>query len=103
MVEEDRYLLQPIDVWIRRTAEFCTDEAKASDRRIAEAIVQECSHRRLNPEHVNAGAWYFGANIARSEREFDRALKDRLSFDALIKDYATRMRALADAISEIVD
>ena len=66
-----RDLLQPVDVWVERTARRLDPAARGRE---AEWIVQECQGAGVLPEAVNAGLWYFGALIAGSEFQLFQVL-----------------------------
>jgi thermostable 8-oxoguanine DNA glycosylase len=59
---DDRWLLQPIDIWVRRVVQSRKNE-ETSDEKIARWIVENCK----KPEQCNQGIWYFGARIAGSD------------------------------------
>jgi hypothetical protein len=57
-----RKYLQPIDIWVERTAKCFWPDLKDEDYRvIAEKIVQECKEANISSIELNQGAWYFGA------------------------------------------
>jgi hypothetical protein len=55
--------VQPIDVWVRRLAlRLELVNSKASDRKVAEAIVTSCRVAGVSALRFNQGAWYIGAH-----------------------------------------
>lgn len=67
-----RYLLQPVDIWIWRTANILqgreefpllSDVGEAERKDAAQFIVDSSR----NPERVNMGMWYFAAMVCGSE------------------------------------
>ena len=98
---EDRELLQPIDVWIRRivftirvdnwSAENEYDNRR--DREIAEWIVEEAKKAKCNPERINMGMWYFGSQVCgRSKYRFDQIFRSLESAKKAWKDYRERIQ-----------
>jgi hypothetical protein len=66
----DRHLLQPVDLWIRRVVRRLACDDGLDDYSIAQWMVD---HSR-QPEWLNAGTWYFGAQIAPQRLVFEGAL-----------------------------
>jgi hypothetical protein len=66
----DRYLLQPVDLWIRRFVRRLACDEELGDYSIARWVVDHSSR----PEWLNAGMWYFGAQIASQQFVYDAAL-----------------------------
>lgn len=63
-----RELLQPIDIWERRTVRLLRHGNVAKDDSECRAfIVQSSNDAGCSPERVNQGIWYFGALIAGTE------------------------------------
>jgi hypothetical protein len=57
------FCLQPVDVWVRRlTVLLGLANSKASDQRLAQAIVATCGGLGVSPLRFNQGAWYIGAH-----------------------------------------
>jgi hypothetical protein len=82
-----RFLLQPMDIWIERIARrlWFGPDAKLGAETVGERIVSACAELDLSPEHVNAGMWYFAARIAGSEGRLGRALADPSVFRAMLE------------------
>lgn len=95
-VVSQRDLLQPIDVWVERTARQLDPAAKG---RVAAWIVQESLAAGILPEAVNAGLWYFGALIAGSEFRLFQALNSPQYARRLVDEHVTGLRKQADAWS----
>jgi hypothetical protein len=72
--DDDRWLLQPIDIWVRRIVMHLDKSINNKSRyeEIAKWIVKESE----NPEYCNQGMWYFGAKIAQTEFKLDNCLID---------------------------
>ena len=88
-----RYLLQPIDVWIRRTSKQLIN-LEPVDEEIAKWIVQEATKENVTPEAVSQGMWYFGSQIAGSEYRVSKALDDLDYAKTLVNEH---MEALGQA------
>lgn len=69
----DRKLLQPVDIWVERTVETLSENLSGNPN-LPEWIVENSLKHKVNPERVNMGIWFFGANIAVSEYRLKKAL-----------------------------
>jgi hypothetical protein len=69
---DDRELLQPIDIWVRRTIQHIRNDRSGGDKQIAKFIVENSK----NPELVNMGIWLFAAVICRSRYKHTQCLQD---------------------------
>ncbi len=67
---EHRFLLQPIDIWVRRTVKMLNNTTK-TDKDVARFIVDHSN----NPEKSNMGIWYFSARVCGSEYRHNRILE----------------------------
>lgn len=86
--EYARYLLQPVDIWVKRTVEVLSPEGKKGDEDKARWICEESRKSNANPERVNKGVWFFGAEIVDKKSKLGEALKNicdkaRSYFDTL--------------------
>lgn len=90
----ERYLVQPVDIWVRRSAALCLNQVALSsnDRIVARSIVEACLEPPVTPERVNAGMWYFGARIARSEYRLRMAVSDRGLFWSMVTAHVDSSR-----------
>jgi hypothetical protein len=94
---KDRWMLFPVDIWVRRTAaKLSGNQAFSnpkSDEETAKWCVKECGDT-LSPERLNMGFWYMGAEIGDSEYLVDWALSEnRLErFNSLINDHLRRLQ-----------
>jgi 3-methyladenine DNA glycosylase/8-oxoguanine DNA glycosylase len=91
--DTNRWLLQPVDLWIRRFTALLDADRGTSDRAVAEWVV---THSEV-PELANAGLWYFGARIARRRLEWEEALGDPAVAEALVRRRVAGMEAAAAA------
>ena len=88
--KEDRWYLQPIDIWVRRIINESEQDKRINDKKIAEKIVNISLDNKLNPERVNMGMWFFGANIIGNRYKFYLLYKNRKykEFESYVKDYS---------------
>ena len=63
----DRYLLQPIDIWVGRIAQQLWPELPHEWPVWRRAIVQHSLGAGVDPERVNQGMWYFATEVCRSK------------------------------------
>ena len=75
LIEDDRRLLQPIDIWERRTVQLLREgEPSKNDGERQRFIVQNSNCAGCSPERVNQGIWYFGSQIAETEYCLHKAM-----------------------------
>lgn len=67
----DRYLLQPVDVWVRR-AVAALGGPDATDEMVQNWV---CKHSE-RPERANQSMWYFGSQVAGSNYVLSKAIGD---------------------------
>jgi len=88
-VSRNRYLLQPIDVWVGRCAQIALDSGRPPRARkredIQRAIVEGCQRAGVDPERANVGMWYFGALIAGQESVLQLATENRDLFRSMVE------------------
>lgn len=85
--------LQPIDIWIRRiVSSLCNDIDGASDNDFAERVVDLAKDAGESPLLFNAGAWYFGARVARRISDVEKALERRDVMRRTIQEYIDQIR-----------
>jgi hypothetical protein len=90
---EDRHLLQPIDLWVRRFARMLD---RSLDGKPDPVVARWIVDRSQRPELANAGLWYFGARIAPQKHAYERALGDVAEARRLAERYVDRLeRAVA--------
>jgi len=92
---KDRCLLQPVDIWVRRTYEKLMQQGNTSEKdtdKIREWILQESLQVGVRPEAVNEGIWYFSSQVAGSEYRMSNALNDLGYAEALLDQYIQAMR-----------
>jgi hypothetical protein len=91
---QDRELLQPIDVWVRRYVALLNGGAVAlTDHHTAQWICENSAA----PEAANQGLWYFASQIAASEVKMRRALADEQYASELVEGYVDQLRGAVAA------
>jgi hypothetical protein len=91
--DTDRWLLQPVDLWVRRFTELLNLERGMSVRAVAEWVVAHSE----TPELANAGMWYFGARIAPRRLDWEMALTDSAYAEGLVRRRVAGMEAAVAA------
>jgi len=83
LASKDRYLLQPIDVWVRRIVKELNGpvgDPNKQDHSVDESaqkwIVNESIGVSVNAEAVNQGMWYFATQIAGSYYRLGKSIHD---------------------------
>jgi endonuclease III len=84
---KNRYLLQPVDVWVKRVFDKLTDSRSHDTEMIQQGIVNIAIRINVLPEAVNQGMWYFGSQVADSDYRLSKALSDLAYARALIQEY----------------
>lgn len=87
----NRQLLQPVDIWLRRTAERLAQQTFANDKEAAKKIVCLADGAGCSALLLNAGSWYFGSQIARTLQTLDEALRTPDSAKSLIQQHHERV------------
>lgn len=90
---QDRWLLQPIDVWVRRIVQSLS-ERTISDKQIAQWVVDICKEANQNPEQCNQGMWYFGAKIAGSDYKWRKSLEDINFAKSLLNEHLAVLKSI---------
>ncbi|MBN1225245.1 MAG: hypothetical protein JXB23_18495 [Candidatus Aminicenantes bacterium] len=88
----NRHLLQPIDIWVKRTVEFLSGKKDLDKGQVAEWIIQNAIQDDLNPEHINMGIWFYGAYIANSEYRLNKTLRKIDEAQNLIDEFYQRIK-----------
>jgi len=91
----DRYLLQPIDVWVWRLVPRLSRKDDPTDFEIAHWIVDQSKDTGVNPEQVSMGIWFFSATIARSEYELFNALDNTDYAIKLVEEFVAAIKECA--------
>ncbi len=105
---ENRHLLQPIDVWVRRTVELIgkpygpngspPSQNPARDKAIAWWIVQQSHKAGFNAEKVNQGMWYFASQVAGSEHRLTGAMHEAGIAETLLDKHGQALRSAVAAL-----
>jgi hypothetical protein len=89
----NRELLQPIDVWVRRVAEYLNGGTSLNDQETASWVCQKFAQ----PEVANQGLWYFSSQIAASEVKLCRALDNEEYANEITERYVKQLQSAANA------
>lgn len=87
-VTNDRALLQPVDVWVRRGVRRLDPTAAGRE---AEWIVNQAQAADVSPEAANAGLWYFAALIVGNEFQLLKALDSPEYAHWMAQEYVDRL------------
>jgi len=98
----DRELLQPVDVWIRRTTERLTQKSFENDKEVAGQFVQLANHAGCCALSLNAGGWYFGSQIARTVQNLNDALESPESVRHSIDKHAKRLQDESQRLGDVL-
>ena len=77
----DRMFLQPVDVWVRRTAEVVFMQRfpqRVPGLAVGNLVSEACCEARLSGIAFNQGAWVFGSQKVKNKSEYENRLKDCL-------------------------
>jgi len=103
---EDRHLLQPVDVWIRRAFERLTPQkgAKSEDIDMVQRwILEEAVREGVRAEAVNQGICYFSSQIADSDYRMSKALDDLGYARALLEEYIEAIHGEVTAAEKLTN
>jgi endonuclease III len=91
---EQAYLLQPVDTWVKRVVRKVGQAhvQNMHNREIASYLMSESLNSNLNPQHVNMGIWFFGAQVAQSEYRLRVALDSIEDAQQLMNYYQEGLR-----------
>ena len=88
---QNRWLLQPVDIWVERTVKALAGNQNMNKRQIANWIVNNSLRFHLNPELINMGIWFYCALIANSEYRLNRSLRNIKIAQSLTSDFRARI------------
>jgi hypothetical protein len=97
----DRDLLQPIDIWLRRTAARLAQNRFENDQADAQKVVCLADEASCCALSLNAGSWYFGSKIARTMQGLDEALKSPNLVRRLIEEHRERLHKEAKLLDRL--
>ena len=92
--------LQPVDRWVKRIAELLD---RSDNRSPARVCLDLANAAETSPLLLNAGAWYFGSQIAHGSYRLREALTDLSSFQAMVVSHANDMRVEGQILKSVVD
>ena len=92
---KDRHLLQPVDVWVKRTFKKLTRYKNGNEQDIETVqrwILEEATREGVRAEVVNEGMWYFSSQIADSDYRLSKALNDLGYARVLLEEHIEAIR-----------
>ncbi len=92
--EVDRHLLQPVDVWVRRTVHLIAQTDQLTDEQVALWLVDKCRE----PERANAAIWYWGAQVMRSDFLLRRSVRNLSNSRRRLKTHLANLKAASEAL-----
>lgn len=103
IVEGDRWLLQPIDIWVRRIVKGHVEKDISNDQEIAKGIVDSSLKNELNPERVNMGMWFFGSNIIGNRYKLYTLYKQQEyeEFRKCVEEYSKKLSTQLKSIANL--
>lgn len=102
---EDRHLLQPVDVWVKRVYEKLALQKIKSEQDVESAqrwFLEGATKEGVRAEAVNAGMWYFSSQIADSNYRLSKALDDLGYAEDLLEGYVGAISQEAKAAAKMV-
>jgi hypothetical protein len=97
---QERWLLQPIDVWVRRTVLLMNHHEMNKNIKNVE-IAKWIAGNSKKPELCNQGMWYFGAKIAQSEFKLSKYLENTQYAKKATGEHVAALKSNAKAILEL--
>lgn len=94
---QDRFLLQPVDNWVKRTVTFLARRKALEYHSVAKWIVKHAQQ----PELVNQGIWYFGSQVVTSEYRLEIALNNSKGALVSLRDHAGSLCAAASGLNTL--
>ena len=88
---QNRWLLQPIDIWVERIVQYLARNRNISRTQVASWIVTNSLNYSLNPEYINMGMWFYCSIIVTSEYRLNRSLHNINMAQSLISDFRSRI------------
>ena len=92
----NRYLLQPVDIWVKRVVEKIIAPSENNWKEIAKRLTYESLRRNLMPEKVNMGIWFACSQIIRSGYRLQKVIDDPTYLIRLIKSYKMYTRRMIE-------
>jgi len=87
---KDRYLLQPVDVWVERVFQRLAPQKVKNQQGVEPVqrwILKEATRGKVCAEVVNAGMWYFSSQIVGSNYRLSKALSNLKYAEILVEQY----------------
>lgn len=96
--DEYRFLLQPINEWVRRAIQLLANKQKMKDKEIQKWIVENCND--YNPEIVAMGIWYYCTRVAEQEYILAKSISDISYGITLFNEHKNIIRAKNKVINK---
>jgi len=105
---QDRHLLQPIDIWVRRIVKELggpvlnpAEQNAETDDAARRWIVGQSSKASIDPETVNQGMWYFATQIAGSYYRLQKSIHDAGYAKVIIAQHQHALKRAANAADSL--
>jgi hypothetical protein len=88
ILDSDLHFLQPVDVWVRSTAQFLWPNLSKSTRKglkeapdwfLAQYVTKKCLKHKVSSIRCNQGAWLFGSEQVKESSQLPAALSELAS------------------------
>lgn len=73
---DNRYLLQPIDVWTRRAARTFLNDQDASDKKCAEFLINKEDELGVSNGSLNVALWVLGSQVVKNDKTFTENIQE---------------------------
>lgn len=93
----NRHLLQPVDIWVKRTIKTISNNSSISKKQIANWIVNNSLRNGVSPEKVNMGIWFFCSQIITSEYRLKKALNNFYYAQSLLRNYKASLNNICNS------
>ena len=97
-----RELLQPIDIWTRRTISNLIGREIESDQEAARLIVQLADDADCCALSLNAGSWYFGSKIARTAQTLEGTIRNGGGIKRAIAKHAEQLHGESQRLGDVL-
>jgi hypothetical protein len=101
---QDREFVEPIDIWLRRTAQILSGHADEndSDSAHAQAVIELADQAGCCALRLNAGSWYFGSQVAGTLRDLQTGIASAQALKTRLEERANKLEKEASALARIL-
>ncbi len=107
---EKHTMLQPVDVWVRRTVRLLMGEAgdpldgkqDIDDTQIARNAIHYAIQAEVSPLDFNRASWYFGSQIMKSSLKLSRYFSERYSVEQAVTSRLNQLEKEKEELLKIV-